>query len=164
MGWISSSYKKIFCSLAISDGDVKRYSVKVTYNTPFVLTTSPAPTSPATLLVHAVRMATAKALNALSARWWSLEPYVQPTCSVTPAACAKLSSPWVIISVLRAPIFSRWKPRLITAYGRFDRSMTAHERASSSGASPRPKRASDVRAPRAFVKAVPSARKVSSVV
>lgn len=63
------------------------------YSTPFVLTTSPAPTSPATLLVQAVRIATASALNALSARWWSLSPYVQPTCSVTSAACAKLCSP-----------------------------------------------------------------------
>lgn len=42
--------------------------------------------------------------------------------------------------------------------------MTAHERASSRGASPRPKRARDCLAPRAWVNAVPSARKVSSVV
>lgn len=134
------------------------------YNTPLVLTTSPTPTSPAILRAQAVRIATANALNALSARWWSLSPYVQPTCKVTSAACAKLCSPWVIISVLRSPIFSRLKPRLITAQGRLDRSMTAQDRASSSGASPRPNRVSDCRAPRAVVNAVPSARKVSSVV
>lgn len=42
--------------------------------------------------------------------------------------------------------------------------MTAQESASSSGASPRPKRARDVRAPRAFVNAVPRPSMVSSVV
>ena len=41
--------------------------------------------------------------------------------------------------------------------------MTAHERASSRGASPRPNRVSEVRGPRASVNADPSARKVSSV-
>ena len=44
------------------------------YRTPLVLTTSPAPTSPATLRLQALRIATARALNALSARWWSLSP------------------------------------------------------------------------------------------
>lgn len=125
---------------------------------------SPAPTSPSTLRAQAVRTATASALNALSARWWSLSPYVQPTWRVTPAACAKLCRPCVIISVLRSPIFSRLKPMLMTAHGRLDRSMTAHERASSRGASPRPNRAIDWRAPRAAVNEEPRARKVSSVV
>ena len=134
------------------------------YKTPFVLTTSPDPTSPAPRREQAVRTATASALNALSARWWSLSPYTHPTCSVTFAACAKLCSPCVIISVLRSPIFSRRKPRLTTAQARLERSMTAHERASSSGASPRPKRVMEARAPRALVNAVPRARKVSSVV
>lgn len=134
------------------------------YRTPFVLTISPAPTSPSPRLAQAVRTATANALNALSARWWSLSPYVHPICSVTFAACAKLCRPCVIISVLRSPIFSRRKPMLITDQGREERSMTAHERASSRGASPRPKRAIEARAPRACVKALPSARKVSSVV
>lgn len=135
-----------------------------TYRTPLVLTTSPAPTSPATLLLQAFRIATARALNALSARWWSLSPYVQPTCNVTPAACAKLCKPCVIISVLRSPIFSRLNPRSMTAHGRLDRSITAHDSASSSGASPRPKRSRDWRAPSACVNASPRARKVSSVV
>lgn len=53
---------------------------------------------------------------------------------------------------------------LITDQAREERSMTAQERASSRGASPRPKRVIEARAPRACVKALPRARKVSSVV
>lgn len=55
---------------------------------PFVLGTSPS--LPGTRLVAALT-ATARALKALSALWWSLKPRMQSTCIVILAACAKLS-------------------------------------------------------------------------
>jgi hypothetical protein len=52
----------------------------------------------------------------------------------------------------------------MTLNGRFERSTTARERASSSGAYADPKRASPVGVPRASLKADPSARQTSSAV
>ena len=45
------------------------YSLTLLPSTPFVLVTSPHPALPTPSLEHAVRHATARALNALSARW-----------------------------------------------------------------------------------------------
>lgn len=50
---------------------------------PFVLGTSPSLPG---ILVVAALIATASALNALSALWWSLSPRMQSTCIVTRAA------------------------------------------------------------------------------
>lgn len=56
------------------------------------------------------------------------------------------------------------KPNSPTKNGREEMSRTARERASSRGAYAYPKRAMPVRGPRASAKALPRARKVSSVV
>lgn len=100
-----------------------------THKTPFVLGISAAPVS-----LVAIFSANAVALNALSALWWSLNPFKQSTCSVIPAFWAKLSRTCGIISQLSSPIFSRLSPRSICAPGRPDMSTTARESASSSGA------------------------------
>ena len=121
-----------------------------TLSVPLVLGTSPS--RPATRLV-ACLVATASALKALSALWWSLSPRRQSTCTVMRAAPAKLWMQWGIISVLRSPIFSRFRPRSTTAKGRFDRSTTARLRASSRGQYAYPKRARPVGVPRALAKA-----------
>ena len=107
-------------------------------STPFVLGTSP---SRPTTGLHAILSATARALKALSARWWSFSPRRQSTCIVMPAPCAKDCRQCGNISQLRSPIFSRLRPRSMTEYGRFDRSTTARDRASSRGQYAYPKRA-----------------------
>jgi hypothetical protein len=136
---------------------VPRYVDKV----PFVLGTSPS--LPATLLV-ACLSATASALKALSALWWSLSPLIQSTCIVILAACAKLCKQCGIISQLKSPSFSLFRPRSMTLNGLFERSTTARERASSRGAYADPNRTSPVGAPRASLNALPSAMHTSSAV
>ena len=128
---------------------------------PFVLGTSPS--LPATLLV-AILMATANALKALSALWWSLSPLRQSTCIVTLAACAKLARQWGTISQDSFPSHSLLRPSSMTLYGRFDRSTTARDSASSRGAYAEPKRARPVGVPRAVAKAEPRAIQTSSAV
>ena len=63
--FITPTPKRGYLALYISSA----FKSKAYHNTPFVLPTSPPPpTSPAPLLVHAARTATASALNALSTR------------------------------------------------------------------------------------------------
>ena len=135
--------------------------IEIGYNTPFVLTTSPS--FPATLSV-AVLMATARALNAASARWWSFSPRRTSTCSVTAAVWLKLWRQWGIICVVKEPIRASLKPNEPTKNGRDDMSMTARASASSNGAWASPKRRMPLRSPRAFAKASPRLRNVSSAV
>lgn len=117
----SSFRSKKFHGIRASDLD---------YNTPFVLTTSPS--LPSTRCI-AILQATAKALNALSALWWSLDPLMTSTCSVTFAAWAQLAMPWWIICVFRLPIIGFVNPSSPTKNGRDDMSRTARARASSRG-------------------------------
>ncbi|SRX66046.1 hypothetical protein MMC68F_00019 [Mycoplasma mycoides subsp. capri] len=109
-------------------------------------------------------MATARALNALSLRWWSFLPRRQSTWRVILLASAKLSRKCGIISQERSPTFSLCKPSSTTAYGLFERSTTALESASSKGANPDPNLFTPRTAPRASLKAWPRAIPQSSVV
>ena len=126
---------------------------------PLVLGTSCEP-----VRVMASLSASAVALKADSALWWSFSPCRTSTCSVMPASVAKLWKMCGIISQLKSPIFSRRSCRCVWQYGRDDRSTTARDKDSSRGAKPVPKRLTPRISPSAFLNAWPSAIAQSSAV
>ena len=112
---------------------------------------------------QAARSARASALNAASARWWSLRP-VPRRWSVAPASARTTRARARRAGAAAPPTRSPRNGRSMTAYGRPPTSTTAVASDSSIGTLASPKRRMPARSPSASANAAPSTSATSSTV